>query len=1445
MTSKYKKPGILRAGFAYQDLCAVRILIDFYRQPDVYDWLELESEDSTFASIDDIVACRTDGRFEVTQVKFTVDPSNPANCLDWNWLLKRSARGRSLLQKWSATTARCAAAGKLASAELVTDRRPSSSFADSLDGQAIDLAKVEPEILDAIVKQLGSRAAATDFFSRFRFLHSQPFLDDLGFELRSRLVPADTDEDGWANLLHAVKEWATLKKRPSPDGRVRHSHIRAVLSRERPRPLDQDFDVPSAYQPPDPAFDDALRDRIEENDGVTVVWGTPGRGKSTYLSYCFARLQAGNQICIRHHYFLRLSDHNSARFFYHDIETSLIRQLERQLPDLDLARSPLAEWLDAAAQRAGELGRRLVIFIDGLDHVWREDQSLDHMQQLFQVLLPARPNTHVVVGTQKIAPKHLPRRLLQYCPQEQWRELPPMSRAGIARWLAGQQKVGRLQLEGSAKPAAEIHALADAFESVTVGVPLHLIYAFEMLTRPGGVLSKDAVLRLPPNPTGDIRDYYRALWTRISATAREILHGLASIDFPMPPGGLHRCFAAKPGAAEAIEEIDHLLDHKETGAFPFHGSVFVFVRDQVDHDVVAGALQPTLLAWLDDAAPPYWKWAWTWITKASFGDPQPLLSGPNRAWTLEALATGHPPEQIERILHDAETLAFETLDFARANELRALRIRVSNAPEFQTTRFGEFVEATVRLGASDYRIVGLRAGMRNEDPDILIALLRALEPKAAEVTAEAVLNELNRRAVASHLEDERQVDLPAAIVRVLPYLSNFDPARLKRYAHAHARSDGLISIAIDEALAADRYGTALTFAGLHRGPLCDRGLFAALCLDGADPRGRPGFKGLASRPQFHALYAIRGWTLPRRTLGIKVGEFVRSAREIEDRAAVTPKAYQFFFRVVSAALGGRGERVRLEGLDAIPDPWSRDAYAAIAEAALALAECLDAGSPLPTLAEFYSGLALPRQRNSSYDAQSLYIGLRLAVRDVAHDIQLLRRAADPTALVQAGDIPDPENPLWLDELWLDLAAERRLPIHEPDGADILLQRVDAQLDIEVTEFNERSDLCIHASLFALDNGLKERGRHFLLRASRCFLGYGWRKDPAGFEVLEALAAMASEDPTWAAGQCLRLAPAFTAITNYTDGDETNHARSSYYDAVADLLPERAGELYGELIQSDAWFYAENLLSHITPKLAPSDPHDRALLATMIQPAELDDVRAHIAKRGVAGEAVIADLSRKIGYSRPRAPQDRGSSTSRSTKPPRSAPRPTAYPPDQIDAYRAAVASAKGYGWKDRALTRWFLHWRREGQGLAALAALRKIASGEHSSYELDKTYDLAFETSLELEGKQAAFFWLVAGQRHRHGWNRWYTSRKEAEARLALAAKHYPDRWAEFVRESSAPVFERPTERSSLVMGQSRLVKFLLQVGEHERARALAAMIVDVMIAEVEEQPLLIPAWAR
>jgi hypothetical protein len=68
-----KRAAIPRAGYEYQDLAGIEVLIRHYRDPDLYAWVMLEADDSAFRALDDVVAARKDGSYEFVQVKLTVD----------------------------------------------------------------------------------------------------------------------------------------------------------------------------------------------------------------------------------------------------------------------------------------------------------------------------------------------------------------------------------------------------------------------------------------------------------------------------------------------------------------------------------------------------------------------------------------------------------------------------------------------------------------------------------------------------------------------------------------------------------------------------------------------------------------------------------------------------------------------------------------------------------------------------------------------------------------------------------------------------------------------------------------------------------------------------------------------------------------------------------------------------------------------------------------------------------------------------------------------------------------------------------------------------------------------------------------------------------------------------------------------------------------------------
>ena len=240
----FKRIGILRGSFEYQDLVAVEVLIRFLRDRDLYEWVQVEAEDAAYQAIDDVVACRKDGQLELTQVKFTPDPLRPDLSLSWEWLTRRKPKGTSLLQKWAKTVLAHRGDGKLAQAVLKTDRVPDSEFAKCLNGPRVDYPRLTPATKETVDDQIGSEEASREFFEAFEFMHSMQRYDDYEESLRSQLEH-DTDKNGWAYFRQEVRHWAMRKNAPQPDGKIRHFHLLNVFASDRPVALRQDFAVPT------------------------------------------------------------------------------------------------------------------------------------------------------------------------------------------------------------------------------------------------------------------------------------------------------------------------------------------------------------------------------------------------------------------------------------------------------------------------------------------------------------------------------------------------------------------------------------------------------------------------------------------------------------------------------------------------------------------------------------------------------------------------------------------------------------------------------------------------------------------------------------------------------------------------------------------------------------------------------------------------------------------------------------------------------------------------------------------------------------------------------------------------------------------------------------------------------------------------------------------------
>lgn len=1444
-----KTAAIPRAGYEYQDLAGIEVLLKHYRDPGLFNWVKLEADDSQFKALDDVVAERVDGSYEFVQVKFTVDSERYE--LEWPWLLEKSGKGTSMLAKWAASFARVAAMGRIHSACLKTNRPPSAAFRRGLVGSRVSLDKLEAGLRKSVEAECGGHAEAELFFNSFDFLGEQPEFEDYERQLRDQVVPADTDPLGWVYFRHHVRTWATNKNQPSPDGKILREHVAQVINKRRPQPLRQDFVVPEGYEPPSAEFYEAVRKRLHDNKSTTVIWGTPGRGKSTFLSHLTLKLQEEGAAVLRHHYFIPAEDDFSDRTSFTDIAASLLEQLgARHSGSMDGVSDNYHEFrrsISAAAANLAKEGKRLYIVIDGLDHVWRDNRRVDQLNHLFNELLPAPENVSLVVGTQRVADEQLPSKLLTLAKDDDWQEIPVMEQPVVHHWVAHMDEARPLLLRFDPDPerrAELVSEIADAFFQISRGHPLHLIYAYEQLVRAGVPISADDVRALDRCPDGDIRTYYQSLWVRLTPTAKSALQMLAGSGFHWPSLGIRQVLGD-------FSEIDHLLEPRRYGMVPFHSSVFAWVRERADHDEAYVALLPKIVAWLENDAPEYWRWGWLWLTKARAGDFADLLSGTTRDWVVSSLSNGWPPEQIESILKTAEERCFLEGDLPGTVKRRSLKTRVSNGRDHQARDFSLFMATALAISKNRQQTLNLVDGLFELSDEEVGAIARYGLAELASETQPACLSELGRRINTwislrhrPHGEFTKLIDqliavsaqmAPADVERVLSFLLGFEEpepyvAKLIRLL-GNARNLAGLQLALtklqDQAWEERRISA------------CDE-IIRVACLNGADARQLP-LGGNGPISPFAAYWFLsRGFEPPSEVrhadvpTGLVQGRYAYGVRE-----EVVAFFWDSFWSALYVAMRAGDAPYTLIPRDlGGEEGWIGVGLSQLEEIAASVAT----GELTADFAAVYLGSAdveAVLHGPSPEEDYTQYIAYCEALRRIALDLHLATsngtRVSPTTFEIARASVH------WSDEIWVARTSASRVSVLEPAAAKTMLADEANRLLSKVVEFSERSERwTLLADVARLYDDAEQPA--YLRHAAECVVGYGWRKDLGAFEVLDAISWVHSKDPSNTRKWLETAAPIVDQITEFTDGDETGHVRSELIDVVNKCLSEFLPSLFEHHIEKDEHRYADECVIEYVGSMDLSREESRALAGTLIDARTLGALEKRAVDDGIAERLVDEQLAFIGG--RPPLPERFESSKSESENESKELPDATIFGPDSFVDVLAA-SEAVDYKRRGEFFASWLNHCREQGAATQALHCVWSYFESSEQTYGADEVLDEAFRLSLEVEGKDAAYPWLVKAHIHRSGWQSWLTSENEAMGRLELAATHFADRWLSYIRDTSVPVPYYRRRSHGLVIGYKYLVRFLVLAGQVEVASAVTDTFVETLVDEVQDQPIPPSAWFK
>lgn len=1454
--NKVKTSAIPYTGYNYQTYQGMAWLLDWLANPSRFLKLQFECNDKVLApqGLDDIVAWRSDGKLDYAQVKFT--PNNEDYKLSWDWLLElpSTRKPRSLMMKWgdALNSVDPANAGQI---RLITNREPDEEFGRCLDGAKVDFDTLSPDRQREVVSQLGDESAARRIFGVLEIEHSNTSYLALPRVMMGELVRLGYDECSFHRLFHESTLWATHDNLPAPNGYITLDVVRSVLSTLRPEPISQEFGVPTGYRPPDSMFHGDLLKKLSKSDSdenLHVLWGAPGRGKSTYLSYLTQTLDEKTIPVIRHHYFLSTTDRSTDRMRLYAVANSLLAQIARLRDSGHASTRPeeLRSEITECADEFRKLGVPLVIIVDGLDHVWRREKDVRPLNELFEQLIPVPANTHLIIGTQPVVDEQLPSRLLASLAKDKWSELPPMSVESILAYVVSLVRSRRWLRSKNLRQSEELRACSVALHQRTGGHPLHLIFSVEDLLRKSNPPREYLIQNLPACPDNDIRKYYEELWLKLSRPQQDSLHLICELPFYWPVDAFVEI--SNNHAVVSTDGITHLLFECAVGYRPFHESLAVFVTGKTKHNERIASLLPKVEEWLASSAPAVIRNSWLYSLRAKRGDHAQLAQTLTREWVLERLVEGYPAATIERLLREAEQYMFDDGEFAEAYRLRSIKHRVNQGPQFQIN-----------------------------DMQLLRAMCWAVS------VDESLLDETI--ANAALLSPMRQGSLSCALS------FNHDP-----------RAGKMARRAIN------RFQSEYRFKNGQHSSQTDqdfRFLIERLAASGAlrieyftEPRvldNEPSerlsavLRGLVQASDLSALFTLHGHASTRESAELIERSILEVAVETEADLAAWDESRLFWasdVAVLHLALKERGgERAFCrDALPNVPTDWKDNTQfedgvgglliysfftslalhlfpsvtvsvlsppslhgdqellrfqSAIERAAQAAATLLKSQGPLNYEFIFEQTKHVPIFTGRDYKSMERYQRVKRALHEIAMKLQIFCMAHGVTGLISSTSISRAKEcqHFSVGRLMAD-AADIHIQLLRPELLGDLVASELASVQAANQEIGETIEALMELAQLCLIQRSRGDVREICQKIWELVLGYGKHKDTSILELLNAIEYMAFADKGFATEQLLSVSGVIEKVTTFTDGDETNSVHRYVAEALREASPPILAKKYSFHLERGEWYEAQETIREALKNINLDSPFTAALARTGLTENEMpkswraseDERTSHpIYQASLDFLGIDVTIEKPDTYT-----SSEGKQFDADFK---------EYRPSDFAKLLKDMRDA-GHYFERESLRSWYQYWVQTDHSNLVNSLHKYLDQDNDYDAEVRYVLDQLFDSTLRLFGRDKAFHIAVLAQVENGGWSSWAMteSHNASTARLKKVAEQYPERALEFVAKSCTKqdkMFREIVEPSYTIPG-TRLIYFLMQAKQVDLAKSYLARMVASLEDETRMFSLPRPEWA-
>ncbi|APW65279.1 hypothetical protein LPB137_05165 [Poseidonibacter parvus] len=1442
-----KRSAITYAGYEYQTLQGLLVLAYWLDNPNAFKRVCFEADQDDIAQgIDDIVIERQDSKIDYIQVKFTPSPYKEENSFSWDWLLKKTgktARSRSILKKIF-DAVKEVPLEKRGDITLLTNKIPNREIENCLKDGKIIYDFIGQTIQTEIKSQLGNEHLARTFFEILDIKDTQKNYLELSREVRTELEKHSLS-DGIDRLINRAREWAKLINYPTENGWIELHHVREILSSKRAKPIPESFTIPENYCLPDKEFHNFLLNKVSKSTGEVIsISGEPGKGKSTYLSYLFNELERLDIPVIRHHYFLPIDDGTHDRLSFNVIAESLIFQIKNDYKEVDsIFDDPekLYESLKNCSEYYKNQEKPFVLIIDGLDHVWRDNhRDKKPLDYLFREILPLPDNLVLIVGTQPVDDALLPDILLEYSPKKSWFNLPSMSAESIYEYLNSQIAFNRLYMNCSNDMIAEeTKSISIKLFEITLGYPLHVIYSCEYIANSGNPLSIYEIDKLPPCDDNNIESYYTRLWRNLTHSQKDILHLCAGFSFIWPRDAFSEIFG-QPNSYSNLNAVSHLLYEAKSGVRPFHESLIVFVRKQTDHiDRILG-LGDSVCTWLDTQAPEYLKESWLWLCQSKSGNAQPLRDGLSRDWVIERLSEGYNEKQLIQLFSNAESIAFNELNYSEAYKHRALKIRLINGPEFQTWNLSLLKILSFNLSPDSLINFELSVYQNNTPRELAvlsIALWNRNDFSNAKMIANQALSKYRsqRKLYQKRNNDDDTIELlvhAGVLSDELNYDNIFTEGVFENW------DESLITVFTkaviyknDISLLIKAFSYLIEYKSAYE---IELSLLKQSILEEFDIFSWEEFELNYEHPmtEFYKLLIEEEFNITTDNFHVTDGNFPYEL-------ITSVNYYDWFFELLRIKLSAQGDFCWLN-FRAEEKPSDTTFFLnELTELASLIANNIINKNKM----DFSSFCSLLETVSFSEDMNfRIKRSIILFKRDwikISADLHLLinHTTINSDILKEAMD-----GEFYLID-WIRLwYTDSNLNLLTDEAANLLLEEDLKKQAIDLEETIERGNRNLELANIAFRHSNNTLFKKCIYLCWDYVIGYGHHKDTTIFHLLDSIEHLSNKCPKESLTFLKRIAPIIFNISDFTDGDETRHAKSDLTKLLAKVNSSILVSKYKNEVDDGEWYHADETLSELLKVSNFNSITTKRFCLTGLP----DQCHETIINKANTDNPIAVELIEEINnlfniniLEEKETTHNTSSNSLLSSEVENL--DPSLYPPENVLELDELIKN--DYKSKDF-WPEWYTFWVENGKEQELVETLPDFLSNVIDKFNYKAClYDNLFHSIKKFKGKKKAFEYLINAHIYSSGWEKWYSSEEDSFNRLDIVANIYPKEIDGFILKTTKQIDKWKSYSENLIIPSDRLVYLMVAADKKDEAVDLIESMLFCIENDVRNLNLKEPSW--